>query len=324
MPKKAPKSLPAAVREELRKSEQKYAELLRHVPVGVYRTTPDGRIVSANPALVRMLGYASEAELKRVNVKDLYVQVRDRHQHVRRLKRRPTAHADLELRLKDGRTIWGRDYPRAIVRSGGRIAFFDGMLADISREKKAEENLKKTLLKLKKSRALREEMIRKLEEISLTDDLTGLFNRRGFFTLGEHAIALSARRKAPMFLLYLDMDGLKRINDTFGHHVGDQALRTMAEILKSTFRTSDLKGRMGGDEFAIFPIDAAISGMEAALARLQQNLDAFNAAPEAPFRLSVSAGIAAFDPEHPSTIEDLIVRADKLMYEAKRRKNESR
>ena len=324
MPKKAPKSAPAGVHKELRESERKYAELLRHVPVGVYRTTPDGRIVAANPALVRMLGYASEAELKHVNVKDLYVQVRDRDQHVRRLRRRPTVHADLELRCKDGRTIWGRDYPRAIVRSGGRIAFFDGMLADITREKKAEENLKRTLLKLKKSRALREEMIRKLEQISLTDDLTGLHNRRGFFTLGEHAIALASRRKTSMFLLYLDMDDLKLINDTYGHHVGDQALRKMADILISTFRTSDLKGRMGGDEFAVFPIDATISGMEAALARLQQNLDAFNAAPGAPFRLGVSSGMAAFDPEHPSTIEELIVRADKLMYEAKRRKDKNR
>ena len=94
----------------------------------------------------------------------------------------------------------------------------------------------------------------------------------------------------------------------------------MAEILRLTFRDSDIKGRMGGDEFAIFPIDSNLAGAEIAIDRLEKNIADFNSANNAPFKLAFSTGVSCFDPEYPSSIEDLIVRADKLMYEQKRQK----
>jgi diguanylate cyclase (GGDEF)-like protein/PAS domain S-box-containing protein len=311
---------PRTYRKEYEASRQRYKDLLLHLPVGAYRTTPEGKILAANPALVRMLGYEDEAELRNVDVQDLYVQTRDRSAHLKKLEQRQTCFSEFKLRRKDGKTIWGRDYPRATMGEDGRIAFCDGILVDIGAEIKSGERLKATLKKLAGAQRDRETMIKKLKEASITDELTGLYNRRGFFTIAREYIALAARRKTRMFLLYMDMDGLKQINDTFGHHMGDQALLKLAELMHRIFRTSDIKGRMGGDEFAVFPIDSSLDGVEIALARLQKSFDEFNAAADRPFRLSVSAGMAFFDPEHPATIEDLLMRADKLMYERKRSK----
>ena len=321
--RKSPASRPNGVqayRDKFRASEKRYKELLSHLPVGVYRTTPEGKIVAANPALVRMLGFESEAEIRRVHVNDLYVRADERETHLKKLEIRQTTFSDFQLRRKDGRTIWGRDYPRAIKGPNGKIIFCDGILVDIGAQIKSDKRLKAAMSKLAQSQREREAMIRKLQEASITDEMTGLYNRRGFFTIAREYIGLAARRKTKMFLLYMDMDGLKQINDTFGHHMGDQALLQLAEFLNRIFRSSDVKGRMGGDEFAIFPIDSSLAGVETALARLQKAFDDFNTAADIPFHLSVSTGMAYFDPEHPATIEDLLMRADKLMYERKRSK----
>jgi diguanylate cyclase (GGDEF)-like protein/PAS domain S-box-containing protein len=323
-PKKAQprKSIcPRTYRREYKASEQRYKDLLFHLPVGAYRTTPEGRIIAANPALVRMLGYGNEAKLRDLNVKDLYVQTRDRAAHLKKLEKRLTYFSVFKLRRKDGRTIWGRDYPRAVMGKDGKIAFLDGILIDIGAEIKAGERLKATMEKLARSQRDRETMIKKLKEASIKDEMTGLYNRRGFFNIAREYIALAARRKTKMFLLYVDMDGLKQINDTFGHHIGDQALIQLAEFMNRTFRTSDIKGRMGGDEFAVFPIDSSLDGVETALGRLQKTIDEFNAAADKPFRVSISTGLSFYDPERPATIEDLLMRADTLMYERKRSKS---
>jgi diguanylate cyclase (GGDEF)-like protein/PAS domain S-box-containing protein len=287
-------------------SEKRFRNLLEHLPVGVYRTSPDGKIIETNQALATMLGYESHEDLKDVNVKDLYVRAQDRIEHLKKLDVKGTFFAEFELRRKDGQTIWGRDYPRAVVEKGGKIKYYDGILLDITKEKKAEQELNNAL--------------NKLETLSLVDDLTGLYNRRGFFTIAAEYLKMAHRTKTKMFLLFMDLDNLKDINDTHGHHKGDQALVGIANILKINFRSSDVKGRMGGDEFAVFLIGACREGMEAAMSRLKNKIAMFNKSKENPFHLSVSMGISYYDPEHPSTIDELIVGADRLMYEEKRRK----
>lgn len=287
-------------------SEKRFQDLLDHLPVGVYRTTPDGRIVEANPALANILGYARHEDLKDINVKDLYVRPKDRIEHLKKLDAKGTFFTEFELRRKDGQIIWGRDYPRAVIESGGKIKYYDGILVDITEQKKAEKELNGAL--------------EKLETLSLQDDLTGLYNRRGFFTIAAEHFKMADRNKTKMFLLFMDLDNLKNINDTLGHHKGDQALIGIARILEATFRRSDVKGRMGGDEFAVFPVGATPEGMEKAIGRLEKNIQSFNQSKKNPFHLSVSMGVSHYDPEHPSTIDELMVRADKLMYEEKRRK----
>jgi diguanylate cyclase (GGDEF)-like protein/PAS domain S-box-containing protein len=277
--------------------------------VGVYRTTPDGKIIEANQALANMLGYDSHEDLKDINVKDLYVRESDRTDHLKKLDESGTFFTEFELFRKDGQTIWGRDYPRTVLGTGGEIIYYDGILLDITTQKDAEVELK--------------EALKKLETLSLRDDLTGLFNRRGFFTIAVEHFKMADRMRTKSFMLFMDLDNLKQINDTLGHHKGDQALVGVANILNTTFRRSDIKGRMGGDEFAVFPIDATQQGMERAVSRLRKNIEIFNKSKDNPFHLSVSMGVSHYDPEHPCTIDELLVRADKVMYEEKRQKGRS-
>ena len=305
---------------ELKDSEKRYETLLDHLPVGVYRTTPDGTIIEANQTLVDMLGYQSEEDLRDINVKSLYIKQSERINHLEKLKSKNTHIAEFELKRKDGRTIWGQDYSRAVMKPAGAIDYYDGILLNITSQKIAEEKLNQVLKELEHSNEERQKMITKLQTFSIMDDLTGIYNRRGFFTIAGEYLQLADRKKTQMYLLFMDLDNLKRINDTLGHHKGDEALVNVAEILRKTFRKSDVNGRMGGDEFAIFPIDSTQAGTGSAESRLRRNIEAFNADKGNPFVLSVSMGIASYDPEHPSSIDELLVRADKLMYEEKRLK----
>jgi two-component system cell cycle response regulator len=158
---------------------------------------------------------------------------------------------------------------------------------------------------------------KELEQISLTDDLTGLYNRRGFKILSERMIKLARRLQANMFILFGDMDGLKSINDTLGHLEGDNAIRTMASIFKSAFRESDLVARMGGDEFAVIGLINENFVPNRLVERMNELIGSFNAKGEAKFKLAVSIGIEriAYDSQVP--IEEMLSVADTKMYKEK-------
>jgi diguanylate cyclase (GGDEF)-like protein len=153
-----------------------------------------------------------------------------------------------------------------------------------------------------------------LKSLSLTDDLTGLYNRRGFLTLARQQIKIAHRLKKRLLLVYTDMDNLKWINDTLGHKEGDQALKDMAEIMSNTFRASDLVARMGGDEFAVLGLEEAEADFSKIRLRLQQKTGPPGMESARPYRLSFSMGFVQFDPEKPEDIDELLARADKLMY----------
>jgi diguanylate cyclase (GGDEF)-like protein/PAS domain S-box-containing protein len=308
------------IEKKFLETEKRFQQLLEHLPVGVYRTTPDGKIIEANQTLAKILGYERHEDLEDINVKDLYVRQEDRDEHLEKLNAKGTFFAEFKLRRKDGQTIWGRDYPSAVLGSGGGIKYYDGILVDITEQKAAEEKLKKVLKELEISNNDRKKMIEELRTLSLKDDLTGLFNRRGFFTIAAEFLKMSDRRKTRMFLLFLDVDNLKKINDSLGHHLGDRALVEIARILKKTFRRSDVIGRMGGDEFAVFPLEASGESIQKIEHSLRKNILRFNEKQDNLFELSVSIGVSFYDPFHPSSIDDLLMRADKVMYEEKRRK----
>ncbi len=152
------------------------------------------------------------------------------------------------------------------------------------------------------------------------DDLTGLTNRRGFELLGAAILDICRSRALPATLVYLDLDGFKLINDRLGHDAGDNALREFTGLLGDAFRGSDVVARMGGDEFAVMLIGAA-SGKEP-IARLRQGLMARNAQGGSTYRLGASAGVATFDPHSSESLEQLVARADALMFEDKRRRED--
>ncbi len=155
-----------------------------------------------------------------------------------------------------------------------------------------------------------------LKRQSLIDDLTGLLNRRGFLSLGAQHIKIAERSHRNMLLFYADLDGLKQINDRLGHQVGDEALKSIAAILRETFRSSDLIARLGGDEFTVLAIDAPDSTTGAILGRLQQKISQHNRQ-SSTYQLSLSVGTARFDPQQTPDINTLMSLADKALYESK-------
>ena len=169
-----------------------------------------------------------------------------------------------------------------------------------------------------KETARAEEQLRLL---SLTDELTGLYNRRGFLALAVQQTRVARRDGRPMMVVSADLDGLKEINDTFGHKEGDAAIAETAHILRENFRKSDIVARIGGDEFAIL-----LTGGEAAFdsgkldGRLQKTVEKHNQTTDRLYRISVSAGFADFDGAGTHTFDEWLDRADTMMYEQKRQK----
>jgi diguanylate cyclase (GGDEF)-like protein/PAS domain S-box-containing protein len=162
-----------------------------------------------------------------------------------------------------------------------------------------------------------------LQHMSITDDLTGLFNRRGFMTLANKHLKISQRCGKDVFLLYADFDNMKWINDTLGHAAGDNALLETAVILKNTFRQADLIGRVGGDEFIVLMSESKNSrSEEVVIERLEQEIHKANDRANRKYKVLLSMGTVRCGHTEPATIDDLMREADRLMYEHKRVKKE--
>ena len=158
-----------------------------------------------------------------------------------------------------------------------------------------------------------------VRQLSVTDELTGLYNRRGFFLLANQQLKIARRTQTSYFILFADLDGLKKINDTLGHEMGDRVIVDAAQILKQTFREADIVARLGGDEFALFIPNFSGDSSTNFQARLQENIDRFNQHSERAY-ISISLGVQFGDFNNEVLLEQLLAKADKLMYEHKRTK----
>jgi diguanylate cyclase (GGDEF)-like protein len=158
---------------------------------------------------------------------------------------------------------------------------------------------------------------RELRYLALTDDLTCLYNRRGFFAAAAQQLKLAARNSQSLLLLYCDVDNLKLINDSFGHQEGDLALIRVADALEHAFRHSDILARLGGDEFVVFAGESSTQTHEVLLRRLEKSLKKSRAS-ESRYELSLSVGVARFDPKQAVSLGELMAQADTAMYEQKR------
>ncbi len=158
-----------------------------------------------------------------------------------------------------------------------------------------------------------------LLELSLTDELSGIRNRRGFYLLAEHELGLIRRQRIEASLAYIDVDGLKEINDTLGHEVGSAAIAEIGEVLRANFRESDVIGRVGGDEFAVLIINP--NGNEhRLLQRLEDDIARRNELGLRDYHLSVSIGIV--DSWAADDLDALLNAADQAMYREKRVKHD--
>ncbi len=157
-------------------------------------------------------------------------------------------------------------------------------------------------------------------QLSVTDELTGITNRRGFMRLADYGLSLCQRQNLPATLIFLDLDGLKAINDSLGHAAGDALIRQFADLLSGAFRQSDLFARLGGDEFVVFLANATAADAHKAMAALELAASQESQDGEHPWELRFSTGIVAFDRERHRGIADLLKEGDELMYAAKRAK----
>jgi diguanylate cyclase (GGDEF)-like protein len=162
----------------------------------------------------------------------------------------------------------------------------------------------------------------KLERLSVMDELTGLYNRRGFITVAKKQVELVKRQESNVLLVYIDLDGLKHINDNFGHAIGDIAIKTMADILVRAFRQTDIVSRLGGDEFTVLAIDCTIEDYTKIINRAERMVKEYNKTGKQSFRLSFSSGAAPSKKDRYLTLDELMDEADAELYKAKKLKKE--
>lgn len=163
-----------------------------------------------------------------------------------------------------------------------------------------------------------------LKELSITDELTGLHNRRGFETLVDQQLKQARRGGHDLLLVFTDIDDMKKINDEFGHAMGDQALRLAAEVLRRIFRESDIIVRYGGDEFVVLAVGATDSDDAVISQRFRETVRQVNEEGEHPFRLAMSVGVVHPDPKALASAGDLIAMADEAMYTHKEKRHPGR
>jgi diguanylate cyclase (GGDEF)-like protein/PAS domain S-box-containing protein len=161
-------------------------------------------------------------------------------------------------------------------------------------------------------RAVRSELL----QLSETDPLTGAYNRRGFMQVARSALESSHRSGGQPAVFFIDLNGMKGINDSLGHPEGDRLLMDVSSILRSCFRPSDVIGRLGGDEFVVLAADTGEHG-DVLRSRLRAAVDAFNTGSDRSYRISISVGLCTADAAGPTALEDLVEQADKRMYEDK-------
>jgi diguanylate cyclase (GGDEF)-like protein/PAS domain S-box-containing protein len=290
-----------AVLKALQDSEEKFRSIFENAVEGIYQTSPEGQFVQVNPALARMMGYESPEELIGAISdlsKQVYVNPEDRIKFKKNLEEQGVLYGfEIQNYRKDRSKIWISINARVVRDETGKVRYYEGTIEDISERKKMEDQLQK---------------------MSIMDELTGLYNRRGFLTLSRQQLKGAERTRKEMILFFADLDNMKWINDTLGHQAGDAALMDLTLILKETFREADILGRVGGDEFAVLALDTEELNPDMLTKRLQNWLERFNQKGERPFQLSLSIGSARYNPNEPLTIDQLIAEADKVMYAQKR------
>ncbi|MDA3851926.1 MAG: GGDEF domain-containing protein, partial [Spirochaetaceae bacterium] len=182
--------------------------------------------------------------------------------------------------------------------------------------KRLEEEI---ILRIQSENTIKE-LLKDLKNLSTKDQLTGLINRRGFFTVGEQQIKQYIRNKENFMVMYCDMDNLKGINDKYGHNEGDAALCAMAEILKKSLRDSDIIARLGGDEFTVLLGAAEPSNLKEIDARLQKNIQQSNQTLNKPYKIDFSYGFCSSKDSDSHELFKMMEAADNQLYNVKKKK----
>jgi len=290
------------ISKALRETEARFRNAFDYAAIGMALVSPQGAWLRVNRSLCNLIGY-TEPELLHSNFQAV-THADDLGHDLANLYRlmqgeTPTCQVEKRYVHRQGQIVWALNSVSLVRDADDNPAHFIFQIQDITERKRAEAAL---------------------HSLSLVDELTGLYNRRGFLAVTDQHLAEIRRNDKSPVILYADLDGLKEINDSLGHNEGDRALAKAAEMLKETFRNSDIVARLGGDEFVVLAALGSDEEPESLTSRLQENFSAVNKLGNRPYNLSLSVGIALFDDEATHSIEDLLAKADRAMYEDKRRK----
>jgi diguanylate cyclase (GGDEF)-like protein/PAS domain S-box-containing protein len=317
-----------------KRAEKKYHELVENINVGIYQTSPGkaGRFLQANPAMAKMFGYDSVGDLLETPVSNLYQDPEDRVRLFDELRVKGAVNdVEIAMKKKDGAPLWASITITAQYDDTGRIKWADGVMEDVSERKRAREELQKAhdelemrvqerTADLARANELlqgeiteRKKAEEKLRELSEKDPLTAIFNRRKLYELMDVEIDRAKRYERPLSLIMFDFDYFKKINDTYGHTVGDIVLQSSAKLIGCVIRRVDIFARYGGEEFIILVPETGVAGAVALAEKIRRFVHQ-HAYPEVG-KVTVSAGVAAFVGN--DTKETLIKRADDALYKAK-------
>jgi diguanylate cyclase (GGDEF)-like protein/PAS domain S-box-containing protein len=277
--------------------------ILEATPDLIAITTIDGDVPYLNTAGRRLLGCGPEERLTFSTLFPEWALMEVESVGVPFAVEYGAWNGETALRTRDGREIPVSQVIIAHKNGHGEVEHLSTIMRDISERKEAEDALRK---------------------MSLSDALTGLYNRRGFFMLGQQHLNVARTHPGHAILLYFDLNDFKPINDTFGHAAGDEALKEIAAVLQETFRDSDLCGRLGGDEFVALAVNCLDPTGAVLLRRLDERLAHHNAREGRAFQLSMGRGVARFDPSNPKSLQQLLDEADARLYEDKRARKAAR
>lgn len=233
---------------------------------------------------------------------------------------------------RDEQAIWTRQdgavfptaYSAAPIIADGQVVGAVLAFRDMTEARQSALTLARQAAELARAHAELEHVLTEVQALALTDDLTALYNRRGFFTLAAQQMKVATRTRHALSLIYIDLDGLKSINDRWGHQAGSQAIIAAAHILSATFRDSDIIARLGGDEFVVLAMDSDAQDRDKVLQRVQAQCDLHNRQANAPYQLSMSIGVAHCTVERSCSLDELLAQADAQMYAHKQTKHTTR
>jgi diguanylate cyclase (GGDEF)-like protein/PAS domain S-box-containing protein len=282
--------------KDLRRSEARYRALAGNLSYGICRCSLDGAFLEVNEAMTRMLGYGSREELLALDLARDIIQDPGRRA---RLLGQSNADAlvvpmEIEWERKDHATLKVRVSGRAVLSEQGELEAYEVIAEDVTRQRELEDHLRQQ---------------------AASDSLTGLANYRHLVDVLDGEIKRSNRTSREFALLFFDMDGLKRINDRYGHMIGGQALCRLADVLSSCCRGIDTPARFGGDEFAVVLPETNARKAHQVARRICESVANDGNGP----KLSVSAGVAVY-PQDGDTIEKLLREADSALYLMKQQK----
>ena len=287
----------------IRRNEEFFKKLIENASDVITVLDEQGVIHYQSPSLERVFGYQPEELMGRnafdfVHIEDLQIVVALFEESLTK-RNEVSPKARFRFRHRDGSWIYLEAIGRVTKDDEGRVRSVINS-RDVTEQVRLESELR---------------------QLSLVDPLTGLYNRRSFMIIVEQQLKKSLRsNQKNMHVIFIDMDGLKTINDQFGHSEGDAAIKEIAALLRQTFRSMDVLARIGGDEFLVFLQDTPEQNIQTVLKHLRSNVDNWNLNRAKPYDLKVSLGTAVHDPANPCDAETLIKKADSLMYEEKRKK----